>query len=503
MEKGAAIQKRRPQTKSCLRCHRRKQKCEGYPTCLNCQAANAVCTRDAPPVLRRLAGLSKEELLDKIDALETTLSRCAHGEDQHTPVSERRSPASLAQPVQALNNDEPRHSAEATSRAVFGPGSDHHDSAVTTSQTVFGPGSPNGTSTGEKASSAVTPSRDALHWPDEETGVDILKCYLDSMHRRLPFCNYSDILDLHRRRHEIWLRDDSISRFQRFKLYMVYATGTVVLKLTRHYASTPPERYFAAALEIKESSRKFSPIQRIEALLFITLYNLRASLTSEVWYLIGLAMRTAIEVGLHREHYYRSLDLETAELRKRLFWGVYLIERGICFSLKRPLSIAEHDIDVGHPSLGMNNDTGASDTIANSSKQSSDPDDLSAFVSIIRLNRIRSQIYREMNGTDRDRSLMRTKIRPMLDEIFRFEESLAGHLSADSMDFLSLHINNNIRSLIEPVLPDLDPSDDLLKICLHAAGRLCQSFKRLRLNKSLSYSFLMVNAVFTSGMTIS
>ena len=59
-------------------------------------------------------------------------------------------------------------------------------------------------------------------------------------------------------------------------------------------------------------------------------------------------MRMAIELGLHRatKSDKRTLDPYRIEVRKRVFWTAYLIDREVCMALGRPFAVAEHEIDV-------------------------------------------------------------------------------------------------------------------------------------------------------------
>ena len=45
-------------------------------------------------------------------------------------------------------------------------------------------------------------------------------------------------------------------------------------------------------------------VHNIEAMTLLVLYNLRSLSNSGIWYMTGLAMRTCVDLGLHREAYY-------------------------------------------------------------------------------------------------------------------------------------------------------------------------------------------------------
>lgn len=61
----------------------------------------------------------------------------------------------------------------------------------------------------------------------------------------------------------------------------------------------------------------------------------------------GMIVRMAYQLGLHRcPTRYAGFDAEQAELRRRLFWSIYCIDRYLCQSLGLPLSIRDDDVDV-------------------------------------------------------------------------------------------------------------------------------------------------------------
>lgn len=63
----------------------------------------------------------------------------------------------------------------------------------------------------------------------------------------------------------------------------------------------------------------------------------------------GMVVRIAFQMGLHRcPTRYANFDTEQAQLRRRLFWTIYCIDRHLCQSLGLPLTIRDDDVDVCH-----------------------------------------------------------------------------------------------------------------------------------------------------------
>ncbi|KAF2013961.1 hypothetical protein BU24DRAFT_250182 [Aaosphaeria arxii CBS 175.79] len=64
----------------------------------------------------------------------------------------------------------------------------------------------------------------------------------------------------------------------------------------------------------------------------------------------GLIIRMALQLGLHRcPNRFPSFSIAERELRQRMFWSLYCIDRHICQAMGLPLSLRDDDIDVCYP----------------------------------------------------------------------------------------------------------------------------------------------------------
>lgn len=64
--------------------------------------------------------------------------------------------------------------------------------------------------------------------------------------------------------------------------------------------------------------------------------------------LSGLAIRQCIELGLHRKIPWTTVESNVVktQIRRRVFWCSYNLDRAVAVTLGRPTGIADHDIDV-------------------------------------------------------------------------------------------------------------------------------------------------------------
>ncbi|KAL4927992.1 transcription factor domain-containing protein [Aspergillus undulatus] len=553
------IRKRIP--KSCRRCHRRKQRCVGAPVCGNCELADQPCIRsDSVPSWHH--GMSKGALAARIESLEAQLAAFTDGmrsgyeelevgegdkyQSQHATASERRNPATGSSNITFTSTSTSAVSASASASPfspdpgavihflIQGHGYRNSNSASNNPNDIsksegnyLGPSS--GLSIAENISRIV---QDAV-WksipvnetneflgpceneaegpasaPDDAMGKRILDAYFKSMQMRLPFLCRDEIYALHARRHEpvpTGANSSTSAQFARFKIFMVYAIGAAILRMTEMYESTPPRNYFVTAMQYQPAIQESLSINSIEALMLLAMYNLQSSASSSVWYMMGLATRICVDFGLHREAQYRRLKPYEAQRRRRLFWSVYLNERSVAWSLGRPFSIADEEIDAKPPadiddSLGEDAPEHLF-TSPRSPHEHWEGPNIRCFIACIKLSRIssaaRSRIYR----VDRVLPSLLHEVHPILDALDAYQKSLPV-LSAYEDDFIHMHWSNAMRTLLHPFLSILPPDDELARRCLYVSGQMCQYFKRLRQRDSTWYSFLLINTLFMAGLTI-
>ncbi|KAL4867180.1 hypothetical protein BDV12DRAFT_124088 [Aspergillus spectabilis] len=508
MEQATKIRKRVP--KSCRRCHRRKQRCVGFPTCVNCDVANQPCLRsERSPSWHH--GMSKGALAQRIEVLETHLSAVTAGTPSISGEQPLRSPVGTQCAVEEQTEAEPREKDRVT--AYFGPSSGatitENLSRIVEDATWTDRSIPiHGTENQELLSPAPTVEQGKAAPPDDTVGTQLLNAYFSSTHMRLPFVSRAEILQLHLRRYDAPGTGQQ-EQHGMFKLFMVYAIGASMLQLTERYESTPPSAYFGTAIQYDSALRESLSITGVEARMLMVVYELRscASLSSSVWYTIGLAMRICIDLGMHREPHYRTMKPLEAQLRRRLFWSVYVIERHVSWSFGRPFSIEEDEIDAQIPADIddlTNINTRVEQALVELSLNIADGANEPAFrrfIATVQLQRVMSRIHTKIYRVDRNMSALVPELSPLLASLEEYKISLPP-LKPHEDDFIRMHWNNCVRALLQPFLSILNPEDDLMRTCLHASGQMCQFFKRLRQNGFSGYSFLLANSVFVAGLTM-
>ncbi|KAJ6155329.1 hypothetical protein N7470_005895 [Penicillium chermesinum] len=89
--------------------------------------------------------------------------------------------------------------------------------------------------------------------------------------------------------------------------------------------------------------------ESVQAFLLLAIYGLPVSTGGLSYTYFGLAMKMAIQNGMHRKYAGTDCDPRTVELRNRLFWTVYSLERRISIMHGRPTSLSRSEINADLP----------------------------------------------------------------------------------------------------------------------------------------------------------
>ncbi|KAF2180860.1 hypothetical protein K469DRAFT_729574 [Zopfia rhizophila CBS 207.26] len=89
-------------------------------------------------------------------------------------------------------------------------------------------------------------------------------------------------------------------------------------------------------------------IESVQAFLLLGVYALPIDAAGLSCTYFGIAIRIAMQNGMHRKHH-TNLEPRQIELRRRIWWTAYTLERRLCVLHGRPVSIARADVDCDLP----------------------------------------------------------------------------------------------------------------------------------------------------------
>ncbi|KAK8086063.1 hypothetical protein PG994_001037 [Apiospora phragmitis] len=93
-------------------------------------------------------------------------------------------------------------------------------------------------------------------------------------------------------------------------------------------------------------------IESIQILVLLALYSLFDPAGASAWSIVGIVSRQAMLLGLSRRASDETTLSATAiELRHRLFWSIYVLDRMMATSLGLPVALTDENMDVPLPGL--------------------------------------------------------------------------------------------------------------------------------------------------------
>jgi hypothetical protein len=134
---------------------------------------------------------------------------------------------------------------------------------------------------------------------------------------------------------------------------MIFAVSTLHKEPTPINGISQSERWYAASKYMLSLESGPPRLETIQVRLIQCLYLLSSSRANECWYSFGTALQVVTALGLHRKSPVKlskngSSHFEL-EVRKRIFWSVYTLDKYLSIMFGRPRLLHDEDIDQEFP----------------------------------------------------------------------------------------------------------------------------------------------------------
>ncbi|WWD19127.1 hypothetical protein CI109_103585 [Kwoniella shandongensis] len=323
-----------------------------------------------------------------------------------------------------------------------------------------------------------------------------------------------------------------------FFMWLCYGYGARLSEGEKLEGAVSHEVYYNAAVACLSTLTSHHSLATVQALVFLTIYGFRHP-TAEVsvWQVGGLAMRTAVEIGMHRgikSKAERERDPVRYEMKKRVFWAVYSLDRMMSAQLGRPSGIQDRDIDVELP-LNVNVEFKDPKALAAMQNRQIElmggrrPGDeytsgygpatsMTSAIHNIRLNQLKQltqdAIYRldkPLRPRNNDNRSPERETIPEVDNLLiRLGQWRACHPETQqgvpglSRDHWELEYHNCVQLLLRPIVASRKAARRYVSSCLESAAALCET-QYLYLQPPVLTSKLSTwrfYRLFLAGMTI-
>lgn len=405
-----------------------------------------------------------------------------------------------------LTHNDSRHTSAFLAQLVFSQAAASHDNAAVSGAPATAPG-PNETPVATEA--ADRPNISSLI-PPHDTAEQLLDAYFTLRWPALPVLHRPTFLRHHYR--DVTQLGGSVNHVSIFLVFMVFALGSIDTKAQQ---ITPPDAhldFFDVAMHHLPGLINSNSLETVQGLLLITVFAINEPRRISSWHAIGVAVRTAVDQGLHRLSTSSSSDMLLAEMQRRVFWSVYALDRNVSISLGRPCSIRDADCDVPLPSCQSDDDLetmGYNATALEGRPKS--PLDLSAFLHIVELRQIQSRIQKifypvkaagavDSEHLEQQRQSLRETLDDWITRAPRYTRPTPA--TFQSPDWFQIAYSHGLLLLYRPSPASPAPALEPLQICADSAISLISSYSSLYAKNKITYTWIALQSLFMASVTM-
>lgn len=206
------------------------------------------------------------------------------------------------------------------------------------------------------SSQAVTGSRDtafttdlietvqsAASLPAREIADQICDAFFDTIHAIYPILHRPTFTKMLDQMYSLQGAEPPVN----FIVYMTLALGSLVVS-QRLKARLPSESYCLSALRYFDRINVENSLQGLQCLLLLLVFTLHnPHVRVNIWYLNYQAIAAVVDLGLQRDVTTQSgISLLEQEMRTRVFWVVFMLDRVIATTMGRPIGLRDEACDL-------------------------------------------------------------------------------------------------------------------------------------------------------------
>ncbi|KAH8806160.1 fungal-specific transcription factor domain-containing protein [Xylogone sp. PMI_703] len=256
--------------------------------------------------------------------------------------------------------------------------------------------------------------------------------------------------------------------------------------------------FWATAREqFEEIGHQDNSLRSLQAALLLSHYASTNPKAVDIFYCIGEAARICIHLGLHREPP-EAMAMNPLELdiRRRLFWTTYGIERSVCSVLRLPFSLNEEVVTTQFPSS-------LADSCITSSGFLTGPHKKASALHFYAFRKLETEVHKVLY-------LERGLIGETLDEwltdvtmrIDQWHSKALEFAPEHKLEFRNVQLNFLKGRLHRPTPRNLQPSQASRIESVQASMRLAEEYQKQQRNERLFYPWLAVHVLFEAAIVL-
>lgn len=173
--------------------------------------------------------------------------------------------------------------------------------------------------------------------------VRLCQTYFDIIHPQYPFLHKPSFMNYLDQASNNTDRNPVAS----FQAYMVLAISAILISRL-HRISLPADKYYTSAMTYFEKIQVEGSLQGLQCLLLLLIFAIHnPSVKLNTWYLNYHCIASVLDLGLQRNIRMESgLSRLEQEMRTRIFWVVFTLDRTIATMMGRPIGLRDEACEL-------------------------------------------------------------------------------------------------------------------------------------------------------------
>ncbi|KAH6887482.1 fungal-specific transcription factor domain-containing protein [Thelonectria olida] len=483
---------------ACERCRRRKQKCDGaLPICGPCGLAGVACVPSERLVVRVDPNCECEQLRNQVQKLKEQVESLQAQRSTESQSSSTSQTCNVSLDAQDLSN----------LPEIYYPGR----ILLPTFPETGAADTPNGSFLSSpwhlwNGLAEASPCEDvssSIPLTPDDYGLELVEVFFARRWPQFPVLHRPTFMESH---FVPFLNANH--KLSSFQVNMVFAIGASELSRAKTRPLVSHHQFFQAAIRDLGNVMGASDIDCIQCLLLLCIFGSNEPQLVNLWYTVGLALRLAVGIDLHRHEAVVNKSLLEAEMCKRLFWSVYTMDRSISIAMGRPLGIHDSDITMPLP-LSIPDDKLTNPDGASMVSLIPNVKDMSTFLHVINLRRINADIYKALHSAGNTNiegynleAIRHQYYARLNDWLFSAPRYLAPASMYQMTEWFQIAYHQAILNLYRPSHASPVATIDAIRLCADSSISLITCYSALYAKNKVIYTFVALNSLFMAAVTM-
>lgn len=200
------------------------------------------------------------------------------------------------------------------------------------------------------------PGPEEVEYPEEDLCDKLVDAYFQRLHFLMPVLDKPSFMTrykklMQRRGDTNFIRTEAAFTSV---VFAVFACSAKLVDDPRLSSDNPDDGgmgmvYYERALVLHYISHNSIQISHVQSFILMSSFLCSINCLPQAWILVGQAVRTAQDLGLHRSPRRLLIPAVDKETRRKIWWIVYCLDRMLALALGRPLGVEDSDCDVELP----------------------------------------------------------------------------------------------------------------------------------------------------------